>query len=144
MNKQPFLSLFLAGILFLVASCVNQPSPPATLWVETSPIQCLGNPWEQDWLNDNPADITVYPRDREKQLPLIKAYYEQQDLPVIQVTLITYEDMIVCAACSCSDGSTLYLEIPEEDLPRWLSLNFMLSEGPAKNDKPYRKIVYSL
>jgi hypothetical protein len=103
-------------------------------WVAIEPIQCLGNPWEQDWL-DNGGDYQDYPKDpttpalEQAELEIIKDYYQRQGVEVSDgLNEPKYDN--VCLACSCPEGQTLYLQVREEDIPTMLSLGYRLESPP--------------
>src|SRR5262245_33831011 len=94
------------------------------LWVETMPVQCLGNPWHQEWLKQNGNNYDKYPREREQEVlaefflkrgAVIHAYRQEQ---VWNAT---------CAACSCPEGIVLALRIHQGDLTLFEQFGFWLS-----------------
>lgn len=102
-------------------------APPERAWVAIEPIQCLGNPWEQDWLASHHGDYGSYPRDNPFQI--IKDYYRRQGVVVYEAaTQARYE--VVCLACSCPEGYTLYLEVRRQDVPAMLALGYR-EESPG-------------
>jgi hypothetical protein len=102
---------------------MTQP-PEETTWVEIDPIQCLGNPWEQDWLESHNNDYASYPRDDEFEV--IKDYYEKQGIAIFDVkSERKYE--IVCEACSCPRGDSLSLLVSDSDVGVMLELGYKIS-----------------
>ncbi len=98
-------------------------------WVATEPIQCLGNPWEQDWLKSHDGDYASYPKDptrpglEPEEIEIIKDFYRRQGVVVFEVdTRPKY--LAVCAACLCPEGHTLYLRVRLEDLETMLALGY--------------------
>jgi hypothetical protein len=88
--------------------------PPDAAWVATEPTQCLTNPWEQEWLARHDGNYAAYPRDLEAQEAIIAAYYAGLGVEVEAiVSRPKYE--VVCLACSCPRGDTLYLLVAEDD-----------------------------
>jgi len=88
-------------------------------------VQCLGNPWEQDWLESQGNDYSAYPKGQEAEV--ITDYYEKQGVTVFDVrSEPKYE--VVCMACSCPRGDVLKLEVSGSDVDPMLALGFMLSE----------------
>ena len=83
----------------------------------TEPIQCLGNAWEKDWLDDHGGDHDAYPReDRVAQSQIIRTYYQDLGVTVFLVRFQEHDDRAVCLACSCSAGYTLYLLVRDGDV----------------------------
>lgn len=98
------------------------PKETGKTWVQTDPIQCLGNPWQQDWrfLNNRTEE---YPRDRENEI--ITAYYNKQEVTVFSIkTKNTYEGKEICLACSCPQGYTLYLLVLDSDVGKMLGYGY--------------------
>lgn len=121
------------------------------VWIEGYPIQCLGNPWEQEWLEKNNNNHAAYPQSRQDQLRVMKDYYARQGKTIFEAKILTFEELFgenvgICAACDCSDGYALYLLVPQKDVDWWLnfryineevtsepiSLHFNMSEGPEQ------------
>ncbi|UCG50428.1 MAG: hypothetical protein JSW58_09440 [Candidatus Latescibacterota bacterium] len=125
-------------ILLVAAGCGSDDvTGPQKAWVATDPIQCLGNPWEQDWLEAHGGDYEAYPRDpstpglEPEEEEIITEYYDREhDVKIFDIeTAETYEG--VCRACSCPQGYTLYLLIPTLDVETMLDLGYTL-EGPKR------------
>ena len=124
-----------------LVSCQQQqvlaPVPPdlGRAWVATEPIQCLGNAWEQDWLASHHGDYASYPRDPAKpglepaEVEIIKDFYRRRGVVVFEAaTKGRYE--AVCAACTCPEGYTLYLEVRRQDVNAMISLGYR-QESPG-------------
>ncbi len=96
-------------------------------WVEIDPIQCLGNPWEIDWLKDNddyPRDVHTLELEQGEE-DIIKEYYLKQGVSILKVESEWTHD-IVCEACSCPQGYTLYLLV--SDVDKMIKLGHKISE----------------
>ncbi len=113
------------------------PPPPdvqdaKAIWVEINPVQCMGNPWERDWLDANNNDVSAYPRGPDAPLPgpevieLIKDYYAKQGVEVMDAKS-AWVMQAVCEACSCPEGYTLYLSIAASDVEKMTGLGFKVS-----------------
>lgn len=90
-------------------------------WVEIEPIQCLGNPWEVEWLKSHDNNYSEYPRQEESQI--IKNYYQKQGVIVFDVKS-KQTHKIVCASCDCPRGDTLYLLVSDSDVNKMLELGY--------------------
>lgn len=82
----------------------------AAVWVRMDPVQCLGNPWEQDWLAGHPDGR--FPQEREAEI--ITAFYEQEGITVFAVRIEQTHDA-VCAACGCPRGYAVFLQVSSDD-----------------------------
>jgi hypothetical protein len=101
----------LAGCLSDSTGLQEDPS----VWMAVEPIQCLGNSWERDWLAKHDGDYASYPSDLASQFGVIKAYYE--DLGVdVRGMASRQKGSIVCCACSCGRGDTLYILVGIQDV----------------------------
>jgi hypothetical protein len=111
-----FILILLAGGLLSFAACktTDVSAPTGKAWMATEPIQCLGNSWERDWLESHDGDYGSYPRDREAQGEIIKEYFVRQGVDVFDITTRQKYD-IVCTACSCPEGHTLYILVGKDD-----------------------------
>lgn len=119
------------------------------IWVEVDPVQCMENAWEIDWLQKNNNTYNNYPRGHllvieNPEKEIIKKYYEKQEITILNIKSEEYSgDIMVCEACSCSQGYTLYLQIPENDLQKMLEQDsrlghsYKLAEFPAINCEKY-------
>ncbi len=124
--------LSVLSCILVCASCQHPLDPGENkTWVATNPIQCLGNPWERAWLDEHDDDYDSYPRDRGEQYTIIREYYGDMDVQIFSIiTLQTYD--IVCCACSCAAGYTLYLLVHENDVPAMLELGYRVSAPYTK------------
>lgn len=107
-------------------------APEPRTWVATEPIQCLGNPWEQDWLRDHGNDYGAYPRDADSQKAIIVEYYALFGVDVARVLSVPKFE-VVCLACSCPRGDTLFLLVDRDDEDVMLALGFR-KESPGPLD----------
>ena len=122
----PLLLGLLAGLCGCGGDDGTSPPPWTRTWVAIEPIQCMGNPWEQDWLARNDNDYLGYPRQpglglTPEEIEIIKEYYGRQGIGVLAVSFRVYPGD-VCAACSCSAGYTLFLLVPGREVETMLSL----------------------
>lgn len=126
-RARPFsLSLLLAVVpaALLLPACDGRGGllrPPEEEWVAMEPVQCLGNPWERDWIERHGNDPQRYPRDRDSVNRIIADYYGRLGVEVRAVVSLPRYD-VVCLACSCPRGDTLYLLV--DDARPMLDLGF--------------------
>ncbi|MEE9466260.1 MAG: hypothetical protein V3W14_11895 [Candidatus Neomarinimicrobiota bacterium] len=92
------------------------------IWVSIDPIQCLGNPWEQDWLLAHEYD--EYPRDQWDQLRIFREFYEDQGVEIHGIE-VTFPHEVVCGACFCPRGDRISCLVDEADLPAFLGWGFV-------------------
>lgn len=99
-------------------------------WMKTEPIQCLGNDWEKDWLERNNETEDAYPKGKPREIEPVEAaiiqnYFEKQGITVADLDYEPFpEDQMVCEACTCPDGYTLYLQIAEGDRDKMREFGF--------------------
>lgn len=107
--------------MLLFAGCGNSDEVQLkTVWMTTDPIQCLGNPWEEDWTEQFPnSNYPIgHPRKFEEPEQLILRSYmlEHHDVTILRIRDKPYpEDAMVCEACSCPAGYSLYIEVAATD-----------------------------
>jgi len=76
------------------------------IWIEIDPIQCLENPWEKDWIENNLDED--YPRDNalhfsEIEENILKEFYKKKGITIFDIKPETYSgDFEICESCSCS------------------------------------------
>ena len=116
-------------ILIFIAGCnvQNQSNPTQSKQVrmQINPVQCLGNPWERDWLNSHSNDYNLYKNSNE--FDVIKDYYKKQGIVIFDVRKERTME-IVCDACSCPRGDTIYVSISDSDAGKMLNLGFKMSK----------------
>jgi hypothetical protein len=117
-------------ILLTMSSCDNAGIllvPREEVWVATEPVQCLGNPWEQDWLARHGNNYGAYPRDIDSQKTVLVEYYARFGVRVKNtISIVTHP--VTCAACTCPRGDTLYLLVPEDDANTMILLGYRREE----------------
>jgi len=123
--RTPLIILALFLCIILSNSCITDDSNDdwrgGTVWVSTWPIQCLGNPWEQDWIDSHGGDPADYPFDPNtvgldpEEIEIIKNYYQTLEIAILDVKDAD-AGVAVCAACSCPAGYILYLKVNVTDL----------------------------
>jgi len=103
-------------------------------WVATNPIQCLYNPWEQDWLKSHNNNYTAY-EGGGYATEAIKNYYQKLGITIYKLKSMSWgSGFAVCAACSCSAGDTMYLLVSNSDVDKMLKLSYMVAIGDLKKD----------
>ena len=131
-----FVFLITAVTVYPSACLLNDPGQSENVWMSIAPIQCLGNPWEIDWLESHDNDYDAYPRDLSKpglereEEQIIRDYYLRQGV-IIKGFATTEWDGAVCLACSCPQGYTLYVLIPEQQQEKMLELGFAVTGDPS-------------
>ncbi|PIR89626.1 MAG: hypothetical protein COU07_01915 [Candidatus Harrisonbacteria bacterium CG10_big_fil_rev_8_21_14_0_10_40_38] len=93
------------------------PKVPEKTWVQIDPRQCNMNPW-QEVVIDEPA-----PADDDS---LIRSYYASQNVEVFDIKRKVTQE-VVCLACSCPTGETVYLLVSNGDVNSMLAFGFQLS-----------------
>ena len=111
------IGILAVGGSILFWTCTTQATQ---IWVYIEPIQCLGNPWDQDWLKTH--DYDEYPKNKSEQLKIVTDYYRTQGVAIHDIYSQSVYDA-VCAACSCPTGERVYCLVDERNV------DFMLAEG---------------
>jgi hypothetical protein len=132
------LIIFLSLITFILSDCnqsISDPGkkikldPDAEIWMAIDPIQCMRNPWEQDWLAVHGGDPTGYPTDLADQVPIIRDYYEGQGIEILDIkAAVTYTD--VCYTCDCPDGYTVWMKVETRDANALTDMGFRVEDPP--------------
>ena len=139
--------------ILLAAGCAGQKSAAnsnenaaqeeSTVWVSSEPIQCLGNPWEKAWLEQEGKKYGDYPVGKilvieEPEKKIIKDYYKGQSVEILQIKSKTFSEQgmsdIVCAACTCPQGYTLFLKVNEKDLEKMKEWGYKKAEMEKSNE----------
>jgi hypothetical protein len=130
-TMRSLLAVTLVGLLAITGCVEEEIINPTESWVATDPIQCLGNPWERDWLESHDGDYRSYPRDpvtpglEPQEEEIIREFYDRLGISIIEIeTAQTYDQ--VCLACSCPQGYTLYLLVPGSNVQAMLDLGYRL------------------
>lgn len=96
------------------------------VWVVINPIQCLGNPWETDWLENNNLDYSAWAeKSAASKIVVFVNYYENQGISVLEVQQ-TFSDNDYCSACTCPRGDSIHCLVDVQDLVHLLELGFEL------------------
>ena len=106
------------------------------VWVLVRPVQCLGNPWEKQWLAKHNNQGSQYPR--QKEFEIIKAFFIRKNVPIFDFRVKPYmKGESLCAACDCPRGDTLYLLIHAEDASKMVRLGY--TERLPTKEVPQKK-----
>jgi len=111
--------------LLLTISCLED-EEEVYFWVSIDAIQCMGNPWEQDWLekHDDNNDLWHDLSETEK-MDVFKTYYKEQGVTIYDLKR-TWPYETTCAACACKRGDRFYCYIEDADVDRMLEWGFVL------------------
>lgn len=108
--------------LFFVSSCDES----GMIWMSIDPIQCLGNDWEQAWLEENGNNYELWVElSADEQMEIFKAFFEDEGV-IIQDIDVTYPYEEVCQACSCPRGDRIHILIEAIHLEQMLDWGFDL------------------
>ena len=113
-------TLLICAIFLFLVSCDKGPEKEL---VYIDPIQCLGNPWDIEWLEFH--DYDEYPQMESGRLQIFTDYYEKQG---VEMTDVRSEWILggECAACSCPTGERFYCMVDERDVDFLLESGFYL------------------
>ena len=133
--QAPLIVLSGLAAIILGGCLLNDQGPIGKVWMSIAPIQCLGNPWEQDWLANHDDNYDAYPRDlskpglEEEEKEIIQSYYQQRGV-TIEAFATTEWDGAVCLACSCPQGYTMYTLVAERHEQTMLDFGYVRSDSP--------------
>lgn len=127
-------AILISLLLFFAPEAMAEGAGDASsVWLEIDPIQCMGNPWEAGWLEENSGVRDEYPTDDQEQDKLIRAYYEGEGVKVRDLKRTYFTETIgevtLCLACSCPAGYTLKLLVPGVEIKRMQGLGFKETQG---------------
>jgi hypothetical protein len=110
--------------LLLATSCLDDEE--VYTWVSIDTIQCMGNPWEQDWIekHDDNYDLWHDLSEAEK-MDVFKNYYEKQGVTIYDLKR-TWPYETTCHACACKRGDRFYCYIEDADVDAMLNRGFVL------------------
>ena len=114
------IAMILTSLLVLSACGSSKKINQKTVWMSTDPIQCLGNAWEKHWTEAHPDERYPVGDPRKFEEPeqfIFRAFMlEQYDVSIMQIRYKPYpDDAMVCDACSCPVGYTLFIEVSPAD-----------------------------
>lgn len=104
----------------------HPPSPVVkNVWVETDPVQCKGNPWDQ-----------------YTGIGGVTGFFDEKGIKVYNTATISYnqlylEPVSVCRQCSCPKGEVLYLWVARSDTRALQSYGFRPSSVDPLNPDSY-------
>ena len=131
-----YVSIVLLLVLNGLAGClITDVDEASQTWMSIAPIQCLGNPWEQDWLASHDEDYESYPADpstpglESSEKVIIRNYYAQLGVRIEKLNSKQLDEA-VCLACSCPAGYTMFALIDDVAKDRMLELGFAPSMAP--------------
>lgn len=132
------LLAWLAIALLLSPAAEAKRSLSDKVWVIIRPKQCLGNPWEKDWLAKHHNQTVKYPIRQEGSI--IKSFFASKQIPIYEMREVKYiKGDPLCQACDCPRGDTFYLMIQASDAPKMVKFGYTerlpANEVPPKNDK---------
>ncbi len=95
-------------------------------WVTIDPIQCMGNTWEQDGLENNNDDSELYVKlSDSERLQIFEQYFEKLGIEINKLEQ-TFPYDATCSACSCPRGDRIHCYINESDIDQMLSFGFKI------------------
>ncbi len=128
--------MILAALLLLFFACRSNKEGNARekIWMQTEPVQCLGNPWEQDWLATKGRKYEDYPKGdprvlEEAEKEIIRSFFEKEGIRIYKVEGVSFPDSVMlCDACDCPQGYTLNVLIAPADSARLRNFGFRIKK----------------
>ena len=123
MQFKKFPILIIPLIIALLQGCFSDED---SVWVVISPVQCMGNPWERDWLErDGNTQSSWIELTAEEKINIFTEYYSVVGVEIEEVQ-VSYWEGDVCAACNCPRGDLLHCLIDRKDQEVMIELGFEL------------------
>ncbi len=122
------LALCLISSTLIMCNRIFDAEDADNYYVTIDPIQCLGNPWEVDWLEKNDYDTLGWAALSDgKQIDVFIQYYDNLGISIkeVEVSDIGGES---CAACTCPRGDRYQCLVEEHDYEDAIKLGFSRPE----------------
>ena len=110
---------FLVLVLFSTQAC----DQGNRVWVIIDPNQCLGNPWEQAWLEEHDDDYDAYPKSEGDRRKIFVHYYEIKGVEIDKIKQ-TYPYDATCDGCDCPRGDRIHCLIHKDDVEQMVAWGF--------------------
>ena len=102
-------------------------------WVGRVLTQCLTNPWESDWLDNNGDNYSTYHSfDGNEILNVIKNYYGKKGITIFDTKTDMTHFLSLCEGCGCSAGAQ-YVLVSDNSLKLILTQGFHVYEIDTAN-----------
>jgi hypothetical protein len=128
-----FLTPLILLIALLLVACDDDDSsdaseagtatsaPGATLIYRE--VQCLGNPWEGDWVASNPG--RQLPDDEPARRAIFESYWRRQGIDVTNISRRRSPGgEVVCLGCNCPTGFEWAVQVPPNQVSAALARGF--------------------
>jgi hypothetical protein len=117
--------IFVTALLGLSCLSFARGRKPAEdkIWVSMQPVDCLGNPWEKNWLAHHKNQVTKYPRSQE--IDILKGFFKKNGITILDYRTKPYvKGDPLCKTCGCPRGDTLLLMVHGVDVPKIRTFGF--------------------
>ena len=115
--------LLIIGLFLIITSC--EKITDERVWVAVDPVQCMGNAWEKDWLEENNDDYELWRTFTiGDELDIIEKYYEELGIIIYDIKQENVYD-ITCEACGCPRGDRISCFINKSDVGQMLEWGFI-------------------
>jgi hypothetical protein len=126
-----------ALILLALAGVAGARPWAKKVWVVFRPVQCMGNPWEKEWLAKNNNEGSKFPRDKE--FVVLRDYFARKGVQILEIRERHYvRGEALCQTCDCPRGDTVYLKINADDAPKMVNLGYT-ERAPATEAEHSKK-----
>ena len=137
----PLLASTLVALFAKTANAMGRrASLEGNVWMVIRPVNCLGNPWEKDWLARHKNQGTKYPR--TKEIDVIRAFFKKRGATVLEIRSKPYlKGDPLCKTCDCPRGDTLFLLVNSHDTPKLVHYGFTdrFPEEPPEKSSSHEK-----
>ncbi len=127
MRRTISTAVTLAVLFYLQVSCSGDRFGPRDdrVWFFIEPVQCMGNPWEYAWLEENNYDYELWREMTEQEkLEVFEEYYEDQGVQIYSIKY-TWPYEATCDGCFCPNGDRIHCLIHENDIDQMVVWGFV-------------------
>jgi len=122
------IAILIISFVYFAPKANNIANNNQNIWVNMVPIQCLGNPWEFDWLKKNKNKYSKYPIGHPtkidlQEIDIIEQFYKNQGINILDIKSNLIEKN-TCAACSCAQGYKLHVLVSKNNVDKMIKMGW--------------------
>lgn len=108
-------TIFTCVLILAGTACKKRTSAPDPNQLYYTETQCSSNPW-------NKMTVTLVTESATEQ---IKNWLYQNSITPVKITFAINKDAVLCYACSCPTGRTVWVVFDASDIEKAKSLGFL-------------------